>query len=123
MPEAAQQVGHEEWLAAQVTTPWSAARSSGVPLAGLSDERLLVTPRLAAAAAAMMSVAGRLQEAAMRGAPEAAEQQAGPVGPTALSSHRQRGPSPAVRAEPVRSGPYWDRTAQEGPALRAVVVP
>ena len=124
MPEAAQQGGHAKQLATLVTTPWAAARSSGMLLAterpaGPVEKQL--DPRLAAAAA--MPVSGRLQVLEVQAAQGAEEQQAGPVGPTALSCPQRTGPSPAAQAAAVGFGPYWVQTAQEGSAHRCAPDP
>ena len=63
------------------------------------------------------------QAAAERGALEAAERLAGPVGPVALSCPLRTGPSPAAQAAAVGFGPYWVQTAQEGSAHRCALDP
>ena len=87
MPETARQVGHEEErLAAQATTPWAAATP-----AGPEESRQAVVVVAGCSVAARQAL--RLQAAHMLGrAAEAAEQQAGPLGPAALASLQPRGP-------------------------------
>ena len=125
MLESVRLTGPENKLpAALATNPSAEARSAGVLLAarpaGPEESRLalaLVMPDVGTA------VALRLQAAAERGALEAAERQAGPVGPVALSCPLRTGPSPAAQAAAVGFGPYWVQTAQEGSAHRCALDP
>ena len=90
---------------ARATTPSAAARPAGIEeerlpprLAVLSALRLLVSrmkPEVGTAAA-KMSAAEMLQAVVMQAVREAEEQQAGPVGPAALSCPPRTGLWPAA---------------------------
>ena len=86
----------DELPAALATNPSAEARSAGVLLtaatpAGPEESRLAVAVAAGCSVAARQAL--RLQAAHMLGrAAEAAEQQAGPLGPAALASLQPRGP-------------------------------
>ena len=121
----------------QTTTPYVPVGRSGMQAAGLAAGLAVVVrqagrPSVVRQAGGWVAglVTGGLEAArqarrpsgrhaaAKRGALEAAERQAGPVGPVALSCPLRTGPSPAAQAAAVGFGPYWVQTAQEGSVHR-----